>query len=328
MISHKHSHSRGRPVWRSLAIAALCAGGIAALTGCPKAVAPAKPMVNYQTIGADPNLPPYLKGTIKEITIVQNIGTFPVSSWGLVTELRRTGDTTAPTIVREWMIKEMQRHGFGMASKGYANVTTEQMLNDTTVAIAAVVANIPPGARKGDYVDVSVQAMPGNNTTSLANGKLWRASLRINGASSADPYGPVNEFAKAQGNIFVNPAYALAGAPTQASAMSSLRTGSIPHGGIVTTDRPIHLNLRFPSWSTSQALERRLDQLFQSVGDVPKKSGSGRLGVAEAVDEGYIHVFIPKAYHGNWKHFIGVAPHAFLNTEGGLVGAKAKQPAE
>src|ERR1700716_3292485 len=135
MMTRKQSRSRGRTLVRFLGIAALCAGGIAALTGCPKPVAPAKPMVRYPTLGADSKLPEYLKGTIKEMPIGQNTGTFPVSSWGLVTELRRTGDTTAPTVVREWMIKEMQRHGFGMASKGYANVTSDQMLNDTTVAI-------------------------------------------------------------------------------------------------------------------------------------------------------------------------------------------------
>src|SRR5260221_4489802 len=141
MMTQKQSRSRGPTLVRSLGIAALCAGGMAALTGCPKAVAPAKIEPRYVTLGPDTKMPAYLKGTIKELTIVQNTGTFPVSSWGLVTELRRTGDTTAPTVVREWMIKEMQRHGFGMASKGYANVTTEQMLNDQTVAIVAVVGN-------------------------------------------------------------------------------------------------------------------------------------------------------------------------------------------
>src|SRR5947209_854860 len=134
------------------------------------------------------------------------------------------------------------------------------MLADPRVAIVGVVANIPPGARRGDRIDVAVQAMPGNNTTSLANGMLWRASLRINGM--ADPTGAVNEYAKAQGNVFVNPAYAIHGGSVPGSAMASLRTGTVPYGGIVTTDRAIHLVLRSPSWATSQAIEHRLDQAF------------------------------------------------------------------
>src|SRR5438445_607164 len=79
-------------------------------------------------------------------------------------------------------------------------------------AALAVVANIPPGGRKDDAVDVVVQALPNNNTSSLANGMLWRTTLKINGM--ADPYGAINEFARAQGNVFVNPAYAAEASPT------------------------------------------------------------------------------------------------------------------
>jgi flagellar P-ring protein precursor FlgI len=242
--------------------------GLLAVGGCKLPTEkPAPPNQKYQVHPPDASLPAYLHGTVKDLTIVGNTGDFPVSSYGLITGLRGTGDSTAPTIVREWMTKEMVRHGLGRESMGYSNISPETMLADPRVSIVGVVANVPAGARRGDRVDVAVQVMPGNNTTSLANGMLWRASLRINGM--ADPTGAVNEYAKAQGNLFVNPAYAVHGSSVPGGALASLRAGTIPYGGIVTTDRPIHLVLRSPSWATSQAIEHRLDQEFQAIADVP-----------------------------------------------------------
>src|SRR5438105_3934593 len=121
MIASKHL-TRGR-ITRWLVTTVVCAGGLAFLTGCPKPQPPPKPMIRWPVIGADPKLPTFLKGSIKELTVTQNTGSFPMSSWGLITELRRTGDTTAPSVVREWMLKEMARHGLGLASLGYQNIS-------------------------------------------------------------------------------------------------------------------------------------------------------------------------------------------------------------
>jgi flagellar basal body P-ring protein FlgI len=316
--------------WRDAARAAarltLCAAGLLALTGCPKPEAPPTPKSRHPTVGPDTTLPVYLKGTVKDLTLVANTGVFPVSSYGLVTGLRGTGDSTAPSLVREWMLKEMTRHGLGRSSLGFENLTPEQLLTDPHVAIVSVVANIPPGARKGDQVDVIVEALPNNSTSSLANGMLWRTNLKINGMS--DPFGAVNEYAKAQGNLFVNPVYAINvgggdGAPaTQAtSALVSLRTGLIPGGGYVTSDRPIHLVLRTPGWAASRTLENRINQHFQTT-DVFRDP------TAASQDEGYIHLFVPHAYHGDWQHFMGVVTHLYMNGDNGFLALKAHQLAE
>jgi Flagellar P-ring protein len=306
---------------RWIVAAAACAFGMTTLTGCPKPVDPPKAAIRYPVHPPPANMPAFLKGTIHELTIEQNTGDFPVNSYGLVTGLRGTGDSTAPAIVRDWMIKEMQRHGVSSAALGYGKLSPEQMLSDPSVAIVQVVANIPPGARKGDYVDVIVQALPNNNTSSLANGMLYRTALRING--TADPFGAVNEFAKAQGNIFVNPAYAGAdsAAATQTALKASLRTGLIPDGGIITTDRPIHLVMRTPSWSTSRSVESRINYRFQT----PDRF---RDPTALAQDEGYIHLYVPRNFRGDWQHFLGICTHLYMNADHGFLALKAKELAE
>jgi hypothetical protein len=292
-----------------------------ALAGC-KPVQPPPPQETYPPRPVPAGTPKFLEPTLYYLVEASNTGHFPVTSYGLVTGLRGTGDTTAPSIVREWMRKEMARHGIGSAQLGSETITPDQMLADPHVAIVAVVANIPPGARKGDAVDVIVQAIPNNNTTSLANGMLWRTTLKINGMG--DPYGAVNEFARTQGNIFVNPAYAAAGhdaATTQTSMRASLRTGMIPHGGVITTDRPIHLLMRHPSWSGARAVESRINNYFQTTDPF-------REPTASAQDLGYLHLLVPHSFNGNWQHCIGVVTHLYVNSDHGYLALKARELAD
>src|SRR4051794_30718248 len=81
-------------------------------TGCvtkdpPKAVS------KHETL-APKNVPPYLKDTIFEKTDLTNVGGFAVSSYGLVSRLRGTGDSASvPTSVRKWMIDQMVKRGYG-----------------------------------------------------------------------------------------------------------------------------------------------------------------------------------------------------------------------
>ena len=56
------------------------------------------------------DVPPYMKGSVYEITNLANVDPSQASGYGLVGRLRATGDTTAPTSVRQWMVKEMVKH--------------------------------------------------------------------------------------------------------------------------------------------------------------------------------------------------------------------------
>ena len=51
-------------------------------------------------------------------------------------------------------------------------------------------------------------------------------------------------------------------------------------------------------------------------------SGSG---VARAEDEGLVQIFVPLEYKGDWKHFLGVVSHLFLNDSPEFTVAKARQ---
>ena len=302
----------------------------ALLAGCSKNEAPKVAKPAYPNIGLRSGLPAYLKDTILERTDLSNTGPLAVSSYGLVVNLRYSGDSnTAPTAVREWMLKEMGRHGMGgHRIPGYQAMTPERALSDKRNSIVVVGAYIPPGARVGQRVDAFCQALPQSATASLAGGTLYQCELRLFGANAIDPGGSVNKYVEARGPLFINPAYALeTPKPTDGVARSGARSATVMGGGLVTTDRPLQLRLRTPQWNIARAVEQIINTRFQGVADKNRQDGRG-MCVAEAQDEGYLNLYVPVSYKGNWEHFAGVATHLYINLNPSSAALKAQDLAQ
>jgi len=273
---------------------------------------PARPQ-RYAALPPKTNLPEFMKGTIYEVADVDNKTPYPVSAYGLVVGLARTGNNTgAPLAVRNYMIEEMVRHGFGSQDPYLRNLKPEMVLQDPRVAIVEVFGFLPVGARRGQRIDVLVQACTGSQTSSLARGMLYQTDLKINGVDPVHPRGGINVYAKARGPVFVNPAFVAGGARSSA-ARASLRTGVVMNGGIVMQDRPIWLRIRQPQLSTSRAIEARINHRF------------GEKGVARAQDEGVVYVLVPLKFNGDWEHFMNICTHLYLNAAPGVGAIKAKQ---
>lgn len=261
-------------------------------------------------------VPTVLKGTILEIADLAEVQPRRVSGYGLVVNLDGTGDTTSPNAVREFMIKQMIKRGFGSQNlPGFEGVSPERVLRDPRVAIVRVDAFVPPGARKGQRMDAYVSVIPNNNTSSLARGTLYLCDLKPGGAN---PYGPdtsVNPEASARGSILVNPLYALE-TRDDPSARLSLRRGVVIGGAETKRERPLALRIRTPSPGTARYVERRIDLAFQDS------------SVAEAQDEGIVLVRVPAKFGDDWQHFVGVVMHLFLNYSNEFAAIKARQLAD
>ena len=296
--------------------------------GCAQSNKRPKPMVRYQNVGPKKNLPPYLKGSIFELTEVANNVAYPVSSFGLVGQLRGTGDTNTAATVRQWMIKEMVRRGFGDPTRGFGNLQPGRVLSNPDFAIVRVDALLPPGARKGGRIDTWVSALP-NETTSLSHGVLFEADLKDNGADANNPSGTLDVWAKAGGAILVNPAYALDDSANPAGpAKASLRRGIVPNGGVIQADRPMMFMLRQPQHSVARAIEHRINERFQREADVPRKNSMIGYLVAEAKDEGRVEFYVPRRFAGDWERFAGVAQYLFLDTSVEFATKKAAELAD
>ena len=265
-------------------------------------------------------VPPYFEGTILQYVDVMNTEPYPISSYGLVVGLAGTGDNSnIPARVREYMLDEMFRRGFGSSVMGqrYARMKPEMVLADPGAAVVIVTAYVPPGARKGDRLDLFVNALPDSNTSSLAQGILYQTDLRIQGANPLDPRGQVNVYAYGEGRVFVNPVRAVEG-PASGMGLASLRSGVVIGGGRALVDRPLMLRLRQPQRVMARAIEARIRLAFpNNLNDEPKPA-------ALAQDEALVELYRPLKFRGDWNHYAKVATHLFLNGSREFSSAKAK----
>ena len=302
-----------RPI-RSLALL----GSLVIFAGCKPVEPPAPPP-------AAPVIPPkqvadYLKGTIWEHVDVAGVEPLRVSGFGLVVNLSGTGDTRAPNQVREHMIKQMQKHGFGNLNlPGFGSMGPEKVLNDPDkrTAIVRVDGFIPPGARKSQLFDVQVTALENSNTTSLHRGILYTTDLSPRGA---DPFNPgaaaINTWARASGSIFVNPTYALDDSSATSAQKLSLRNGVVMGRGFNMDDRPLVLKLRQPDRRIARLIEKRIQEKFQNS------------KIASMQSEGDVNVYVPPSYRDDWERFAGVVTHLFLNPSNDYAVLKARKLAE
>lgn len=307
-----------RPVLRSaiLAVAASLAG--LAPLGCTQQTEAPKAKVRFEDLPAAANLPDFMEGTIYEKCELDNLAPSNVSSYGLVGQLRGTGDSTASNVVRQYMVKEISRRGFGDALvPGFERITPGDVLADPNYAIVRVDAFIPPGARRDDFIDAQVTCLPGNRTSSLGSGVLFETDLKEGGADVENPAGAVNTFVRVKGPIVVNTAYALEN-PGKASpqARASLRQGTIMFNARVLKDRPLLLRLRQPQNSIARSIEALVDYRFQN----PE--------VSKALNEGIVELYVPHSYRGNWQHFAEVVRHMYVRNDADFNIRKARQLAE
>src|SRR5688572_15794153 len=274
-------HATHRRLRTSLGLLCALALAFTLAPGCSKKAT--KPVERYATLPPK-KVPPFLKDTVFEKTDVLNTEPLVVSGFGLVANLDGTGASDVSNAVRDYMIKEMQKHKFGSdLLRGMRDVPPERVLRDPRFAIVRVDGYMPPGVREGETFDVNVSALPESTTSSLAGGDLYQTDLQINGANAMNPGGSVNLWARCEGPLFVNPAYAMEKNPTEATVKRSLRRGIVMDGGRAAQSRPLILRLRAPQRSMARRIEQRVDERFQEIRpDV----------IAAAQDEGLVHLYV------------------------------------
>jgi len=303
-----------------LAVAVMGCGGGSNNSSANNGTPSTQPIVHYPTLPSK-KVPDYLKGTILEFSDLGNTEPELVSGYGLVVNLEPgAGDTKASQVIRDYMIKEMAKRGFGSAlMPGFQYMTPEAVLADPhhRVAITEAYAYLPPGVREGQMFDVQVSAMMGNDTKSLAHGQLYRCDLKENGANPIDPQGAIYVKGRSQGDVFINPALSMSTSADNTSR-ASRRTGLILDGGEALVDRPLVLRLRSPQWSVSRRIGRRIAEFFAESDTI----------AAASYDEAIVNMVVPKSFKGDWEHFAGVATHLYLLSDPGSVNKRAKALAE
>lgn len=215
---------------------------------------------------------------IRDLTRIDGVRDNMLSGMGLVVGLNGTGDSRFSTTFQ--MLKNMMN--------SYGIVADETALRSRNVAAVTVTAVLPPFARSGDYLDVTIQSI--GDAKSLQGGMLLLTALKA-------PNGQI--FAAAQGPISIGGFSGGTGGNT--TQQNHLQVARIPNGALIErTLEPdlsgkTEIDLLLQSWNYETA-----SLIAQAINGHFKHDTL----VAESVNAGRVKLTIPTRYRNNIVSFI------------------------
>jgi len=238
---------------------------------------------------------PALAERVKDLASVAGVRENQLVGYGLVVGLNGTGDQTIQTPFTVQSIINMLTQ-FGVTIPPGTNL---QLKN---VAAVTVHAELPPFAKPGQKIDVTVASI--GNAKSLRGGALLMAPMR--GADG-------NVYAMAQGNLVVG-GFGAEGNDGSSVTVNIPSAGRIPNGATVERMVPsdflsretIVLNLHVPDFTTSNRLAEQINAV---MGD----------GTASSIDAVSVNVRAPRE-QSQRTAFVAMLEN--LEVEPGAVAAK------
>ncbi len=238
---------------------------------------------------------PALAERIKDLATIQGVRNNQLIGYGIVAGLDNTGDQTTQTPFTTQAIGNM-------LSQMGVNLTQEQSqkLQLKNVAAVMITTNMPPFAKPGQPIDVTVSSL--GNAKSLRGGTLLMTQLK-----GAD--GQV--YAVAQGNILVGGVGASSGGSK--IAVNHLSAGRIPGGA--TVERAVasavgqggyvYYELAESDFGTAQNV---VDAINKSIGPGTAQAVDGRRIAVRAPEEMDARVsFLGRIDNLDVKHVVGMA---------------------
>jgi flagellar P-ring protein precursor FlgI len=186
---------------------------------------------------------------VRDITSVEGVRENMLVGYGLVVGLRGTGDTQQTIFTVQTLANAMQKMGVLIPP------STSVVKN---VAAVFITASLPPFARPGTRLDVTVSSV--GDARSLEGGVLLMSGLH-------GPDGAV--YAEAQGSLVMG-GYS-AGAGSNRKEVNAANVGLIPQGAMVERDTSVDLSgfktvsllLRNPDFTTASDIADAINKEFQ-----------------------------------------------------------------
>ncbi|ADB15984.1 flagellar P-ring protein [Pirellula staleyi DSM 6068] len=260
---------------------AMLALGLAFCGGC------ASPLMRGQTPEAPvEEFDPTRLNYVGDYTRPWGLNYVKLESVALVTNLANTGSDPAPSSQRQVLIGEMQSHDVKGADQILASPSTSLVLCRTF---------IPPGAQKGDTLDVEIRLPQRSETTSLRGGWLMQSRMRQMAALGGTiQTGQVEGLA--QGDVVVDAIF-------QGTSDKVLETrGRILGGGVSLLDRKLGLSVRKEESSirTSTLIGAAINQRFHTFDRGVKN------GVAKPQRDDFLELAISSRYKHNLARYLRV----------------------
>lgn len=212
---------------------------------------------------------------IKDIAYIEGVRDNMLVGYGLVVGLNGTGDTLrASPFTKATLVSMLDRLGVGTRLADGA----DRALNTRNVAAVMVTAKLPPFARQGSPIDVTVSAM--GDAKSLRGGTLLVTPLL--GADS-------EVYAVSQGSL-ASSSFEVSGRTGSSTTKGVPTTAMISNGATVERESPyalsdlkaIKLSLRNPDLTTARRIEEAVNENVAPI--------------ASAMDPTTIQLTIPERY--------------------------------
>jgi flagellar P-ring protein precursor FlgI len=216
-----------------------------------------------RTFADNPSPNPNRRVLIRDITSVQGVRNNMLVGYGLVVGLNRTGDSQQTYFTVQTLANAMQKMGV---------LISPAQVEVKNVASVFITASLPPFARPGATLDVTVSSV--GDAKSLVGGVLLMSAL----------HGPDGQiYAEAQGPLVMG-GY-MAGSGSNGKEVNSTTVGNIPNGGLVERDASVDLHdfktvsllLRNPDFTTAKQIADAVNLEFHK--DVASALDSTRVDV-------------------------------------------------
>ena len=251
--------------------------------------------------------------TISEVAWIEGLRRMRVRGHGLVAGLGTRGSSECPRNVRRLLLQDMYKmEPFAKVGRNALPFTPERMIDDRDTTVVTVEGEIPAAAPAGEHFDLTVRALPGTQTVSLENGRLYTCDLRIHSdAGGGSIAGQV--LAVGSGPVFINPWSKSESAATR----SDPRLGTILGGGTVKQARRIRLVMEHPSYRRVTAVANCINTRFAEHGKI-----------ADGESPAHVKLRIPAEYADDPRHFLNLVRHLYLPTAPGFLDRRAVALAE
>lgn len=198
----------------------------------------------------------------------------------LVTQLHSTGSAAKPGELRKRLERDLQRLDL--------DINTDDLLKSKDTEIVLCRSFLPPGVRKGDPIDLEVQALRDSEGTSLENGFAINTRLHDT-AKLGNTVKEGHLKAVGRGRVITDATF-----ETRKDAGNNMQ-GVILGGGRANVDRNLTLMMRKGSSSirTATQISSSLNKRFTI------STGGGLKSVAEAKTDQLVDLKIPDEYRHN-----------------------------
>lgn len=206
----------------------------------------------------------------------------------LVEGLADTGADEPPSTYATMVLQEMQRDPEKKKS-------ARQKIASLSTAVVLLETVVPPGARKGDRLDVNVALPPGSEATSLEGGYLENARLHEYMAADIIRKGALNGLVT--GRVTLDPEL------LEREPEIARKKGKIIGGAVVVRPREIWLTVK--EEERSAGIAKRIEDVINSRFNY-RRNGSKR-EVAKATGQASrINLVVPDEYRENVNRYVNV----------------------